>query len=167
MAFFKKINNFPMLPKAVKEVIALLNAVDVDNKALTITIGHDQVLSAHVLRLSNSAYYGCSRSVKTIDDAISLIGYNSLKTLVIASGVTSAFTNVPGLDLRKFWLHSLVTAAIARQVGKELNLEPETVYLAGLMHSVGKLPIHLAFPAGGARNQEDCQGRSVLERKNV
>jgi HD-like signal output (HDOD) protein len=111
-----------MLPKAVKEVIALLNAVDVDNKALTITIGHDQVLLARVLRLSNSAYYGCSLSVKTIDDAISLIGYNCLKTLVIASGVTSAFTNVLGLDIRKFWLHSLVTAAIARQVGKELNL---------------------------------------------
>jgi HD-like signal output (HDOD) protein len=165
--FLEKINNLPMLPKAVQDVTALLNQENIDNKELTQTIGHDQVLSARVLRLSNSAYFGCSRSVKTIDDAVSLIGYNSLKTLVIASGVTSAFTKVPGLDLRKFWQQSLVTAEIARQISKELKLEPETAYLAGLMHSVGQLPIHLVFPEAGARIQEACQGRSVLERKNV
>lgn len=165
--FFEKINNLPMLPKVVQEVTALLNKDDVDIKMLAHKIDHDQVLSARVLRLSNSAYFGCSRSIKTIEDAVSIVGLNSLKTLVVASGVTSTFATVPGLDLKRFWQHSLVTAAVARQLSKEMQLEPETAYIAGLMHSVGQLPIHLVFPQAAAQVSEVCQGRSVLERKNV
>ena len=109
--FLEKMNNLPMLPKVVQEVIELLNKDDVDFKAVADKINHDQVLAARVLRMSNSAYFGCSRAVKTIEDAISLIGTQNLKTLVVASGVTATFTSVPGLDLKRFWQHSLITVS--------------------------------------------------------
>lgn len=166
--FFEQTHTMPMLPKVVQEVMQLLNAGDdVDVKTLAEKINHDQVLSARVLRMSNSAYFGCSRSVSTIEDAVALIGLEKLNTLVVASGVTSAFTEVPGLDLKRFWQHSLITASIARQLGSELNLVADTAYIAGLMHTVGQLPIHMVFPTAGAKIEEACQGRSVLERHEV
>lgn len=165
--FFEKINNLPMLPKVVQEVTQLLSNSEVDIKQLANKINHDQVLAARVLRMSNSAYFGCSRSIKTIEDAVGLIGFQNLKTLVIASGVTGTFTEVPGLDLNRFWQHSLVTASVARQLAKELKLDAETAYIGGLMHSVGQLPLHLVFPAASAQVEEVCRGRSVLERMSV
>lgn len=165
--FFEKLQTMPMLPKVVQEVTQLLNAEDVDVKVLTDTINHDQVLSARVLRMANSAYFGCSRSVSTMEDAIGLIGLEKLKTLVIASGVTSTFTSVPGLDLEQFWQHSLMTASVARQISADLDLDADTAYLAALMHTVGQLPIHMVYPAAGAMIEEACKGRSVLERNSV
>lgn len=165
--FFDKITNLPMLPKVVQEVTIMLNDEDVDYKALANKIDHDLVLSAKILRLSNSSYYGASRTVKTINEAIGLIGLKNLKTLVVASGVTSAFTNIQGLDLKRFWRHSLVTASIARQLCVERKQESETAYIAALMHSIGQLPIHIVFPVAGAEVDSMCLGLSVLERKSV
>lgn len=117
--FFEQTHNMPMLPKVVQEVMELLATDDVDIKPLADKINHDQVLTARVLRMANSAYFGFSRKVGTIEEAVSLIGLAKLETLVVASGVTSAFTAVPGLDLKRFWQHSLVTASIARELAKE------------------------------------------------
>jgi len=165
--FFEQLHTMPMLPKVVQEVTQLLNAEDVDVKTLSDKINHDQVLSARVLRMSNSAYFGCSRTVSTIEDAVALIGLSKLKTLVVASGVTSAFKSVPGLDLKRFWQHSLITASVARELAKERGLDADTAYIAGLMHTVGQLPIHMVFPKAGEEVEASCQGKSVLERHDV
>jgi len=165
--FFEQTHNMPMLPKVVQEVMQLLATDDVDIKPLANKINHDQVLSARVLRMSNSTYFGFSRKIGTIEEAISLIGLAKLETLVVASGVTSTFTAVPGLDLKRFWQHSLVTASIARQLATELGMESNTAYIAGLMHTIGQLPIHLVFPKAGADIEAICKGRNVLERHQV
>ncbi len=165
--FFEKINQLPMLPKVVQEVETQLKQDDIDLHVLAETINHDQVLAARVLRMSNSAYFGCSRTVKTVEDAVALIGLENVETLVVASGVTTAFTNVPGMDLQRFWQHSLVTASIARQISHELGLQTGTAYIAGLLHSIGQLPIHMVFPAAGAQVLQACRGQNVLERKSI
>lgn len=165
--FFEKINHLPMLPKVVQEVMQLLGDSEVDAKALADKINHDPVLAARVLKMSNSAYFGCSRTVKTIEGAVGLIGLQNLNGLVIASGVTATFTEVPSLDLKRFWQHSLVTASIARQLAKELRLDAETAYIGGLMHSVGQLPLHLVFPAASAQVEDACRGRNVQERMSI
>lgn len=165
--FFEKINNLPMLPKVVQDVMQLLNSGEVDIKVLTNVIHRDQVLAAKVLRMSNSAYFGCSRSIKTIEDAVALIGLQNLNTLVIASGVTTTFTEVQGLDLKKFWQHHLVTASVARQLSKQLELSTETAYVAGLLHGIGRLPIHMVFPVASAQVEQVCQGRLMAERQSV
>ncbi len=143
--FFEKVNQLPMLPKVVQEVTSQLKQADIDLHVLADTINHDQVLAARVLRMSNSAYFGCSRSIKTVEDAVALIGLENVETLVVASGVTTTFNNVPGMDLHRFWQHSLVTASIARQISHDLGLHAGTEYIAGLLHSIGQLPIHLVF----------------------
>lgn len=165
--FFDHPETMPMLPKVVQEVTELLNKDNVDVKTLADKINHDLVLSAKVLRLSNSAYFGCSREVSSIQEAVSLIGLEKLKTLVTACGVVSAFTDVPGLNLKRFWQHSLVAAAIARQIANEAGYDTDAAYIAGLMHTVGELPIHIVFPSAGKQVDEVCDGRNVLERSKV
>jgi HD-like signal output (HDOD) protein len=165
--FFASTANLPMMPKVVQEVMLLLDDEDASLKDLVDKINHDPVISAKVLRLSNAAWYGHSRNIQTIDDAIALIGLLSLRTLVIASGVTSAFTTVPGMDIQSFWRHSLVTASIAREICKIRMQEAETAYLAALMHGIGQLPIHIVFPGAGEGIAEMCHGDSVLERRAI
>lgn len=165
--FFQSVNNLPMMPKVVQEVIQMLNNEEVDLKDVVEKINLDQVISAKVLRLSNSSYYGLSRKVNNLNDAISLIGVSSLRTLVIASGVTSAFKTIPNIDMHRFWRHSLITASIARDICKIQKKPSETAYVAALMHSIGQLLIHIVFPTGGRDIEEMCRGQSVLERKSV
>ncbi len=163
---FQSANKLPMLPKVVHEVMQLLNQPEVDTRKLVDTVSHDQVIAAKVLRLANSSYYGSSRTIKTLEDAILLIGMKTLNTLVIASGVTTSF-KVNNIDMPRFWRHSLVTASVARALAREKKLEQETAYVAGLMHSIGQLMIHQVFPQAGLDIDEMCKGLSVLERKAV
>jgi len=166
-SFFEKIASLPMMPKVIQEVLILLESDDVEIDDLVHKIDRDQVLSAKVLRLANSSYFGRSGTVKSIDNAISVTGLRNLKTLVIASGITAAFTKIPDFDLKRFWRHSLMTANIARQIASEQKKETETTYIAALMHSIGQLPIHMVFPTAGASIEETCRGKSVLERRDV
>jgi putative nucleotidyltransferase with HDIG domain len=165
--FFEKIASLPMMPKVIQEVLIMLEDDETDINKLVSKIDQDQVLSAKVLRLSNSSYYGRVGTVKNINDAISVTGLRNLKTLVIASGISAAFSKMPGFDLKRFWRHSLMTANIAREIAKELRKDTETTYISALMHSIGQLPIHMVFPEAGAEIDDTCHGKSVLERKNV
>jgi len=164
---FQSVNSLPMLPKVVSEVIQALQDDDLDLRDLVHKIDHDQVISAKVLRLANSSYYGVSRKINTMEDAVSLIGVNSLRTLVVASGVTGAFSSVPNLDMKQFWRHSLVTASVVRQIARELKQPTEVAYIAALMHSIGQLLINQVFPVAGAEIEAMCRGLSVIERKAV
>lgn len=165
--FFEKIASLPMMSKVIREALIMLESDDVDANKLIHVLSQDQVLTAKVLRLANSSYYGRVGTVKNINDAISVTGLRNLKTLVIASGITAAFTKIPGFDLARFWRHSLITANIAREIAKELRQDTETTYISALMHSIGQLPIHLVYPAAGAEIDDTCHGKSILERKNV
>lgn len=164
--FFEKLNQLPMLPRVVQDALQLMQQEDVEMNAIAVCIGRDPMLCLRVLRMSNSAHFG-SRGVSSIPDAVALIGLQNLKTLVIASGVTAAFTDIPGLDLNRFWKHSLVTAVLARAIAKEVNLSGETAYIAGLMHGVGQIPLHMVFPMAAKNVEETCLDRCVLERKSI
>ncbi|MEC5399323.1 HDOD domain-containing protein [Uliginosibacterium sp. H1] len=160
---FASIPNLPSMPKVVQEMIASLEDEDADIGGLVKQLRQDQSLSARVLRLANSSYYGASHKVGAIDDAVTVIGLNALRTIVIASGVTGAFTKVPGIDLQAFWRHGMVTAGVARQLGRMAGLSGEFAYTAGLMHRLGVLLIDLAFPEKGRQIAADCKDLSIAE----
>lgn len=165
---FSQTQVLPTIPKVVHELIQSLNNEDADIGKLARSVSQDQVISARVLRLANSSYYGSSRKVASIDDAVTLIGLNQLRILVIACGMAGSFVKVPGIDLNHFWRHSLLTAMIARVMAKEDGgLNPEVAFTAGLMHGIGVLLIHNAFPDTANQIAKACQDRSVTERATV
>lgn len=144
---FSHIPRLPSIPKVVQELIASLCKDDVDIASLVGQIKQDQALSAQVLRMANSSLYGASRKIGAIDSAVTMIGLSALRSVVIASGMSRSFNAVEGLDMRRFWRHGMVTAGVARAFGKREGVNQEFAYTAGLMHRLGTLLIHLAYPA--------------------
>lgn len=165
--FFKSITHLPSVPKVVQEVMQIMHQPEPDINALAKVINCDAAISAKVLRMANSSYYGATRTIKTINDAVAMIGLSKLNTLVVASGVTGAFTDIPGMDLKKFWRHSLVTASVSREIAKVLGQDPEVAYLSGLIHNIGTLLMHIVFPKSGEDIASVCKGASVEERRLV
>ena len=145
-ALFQQPQALPTIPKVVQELIQSFNNEDVSVGEITRRISADQVLSARLLRLANSAYYHVSRTVATVDDAVTMLGFINVRTLVIGTGLTGGFKSLPGIDLRQFWRHSLHTAVAAKHLSRELGLNAELAFTVGLMHAIGQLVMHAGMP---------------------
>lgn len=145
-ALFKQPQALPAVPKIVHELIDSFNNDDVSIDDIAKKIAADPVLSARLLRLANSAYYHASRTVGSVDDALMMLGFVTVRTLVISSGLTSGFKSMPGLDLNKFWRYSLHTAAISRWLAKATGQNIDQAFTVGLMHAIGQLVMHAGMP---------------------
>lgn len=165
---FDKTHLMPTIPKVVQELIESFSNEDIDIEAIARKVSVDQVLTAKVLRLANSSYYGLQRKIGSVDEAVVVMGLNSLRTLVVATGVTGAFAPIPGFDRAHFWRRSLVVAAYARWLAKKASLNGEIAFTSGLMHAIGEVLIHLALPVEVQliNRQATVGGRRVqLERE--
>ncbi len=145
-ALFSQPQALPTIPKVVQELIQSFNDEDVSVGDITRRLSADQVLSARLLRLANSAYYHVSRTVATVGDAVTMLGFINVRTLVIGAGLTGGFKGLAGMDLKQFWRHSLHTAVAARHLSKELGLNAELAFTVGLMHAIGQLVMHAGMP---------------------
>lgn len=145
-ALFQQQNALPTIPKVVQEVIDSFNNEDVSIDVIASKLAADQVLSAKLLRLANSSYYHASRSVGTVDDAVLMLGFMTVRTLVISSGLTGGFKAMPGVDLKQFWRYSMHTAVIAKWLAKKVQGNSDFAFTVGLMHAIGQLVMHAAMP---------------------
>jgi HD-like signal output (HDOD) protein len=98
------------------------------------------------LRLANSSYYHSSRSIGTVDDAVLMLGFMTVRTLVISSGLTGGFKAMPGVDLKQFWRYSMHTGVIAKCLAKKIGGNSDFAFTVGLMHAIGQLVMHAAMP---------------------
>lgn len=129
----------PMVPRVVERVLAVIRKPDASFAEVTEELEQDPVLSSRVLRLANSSFFGGRRSLASIEDAVSTVGLNSLQTLLIASGAMAAFVEVPAVNLRQFWMVSVISASSARQIAARADVNGEMAYCAGLLQGVGHL----------------------------
>lgn len=166
-AFFNSVAHMPSLPKVVHEVMQMLADDNVEVSALALVVQRDAVIAAKVLKMANSSYYGLTRTIKTIDDAIAILGLSKLKTLVIASGVLGTVTHVDNLDLKAFWRHSLVTASVSRDLATYFKQDAEMAYIAGLLHNIGGLLIHMVHPETSLEIDALCEGMSADKRQFI
>ena len=101
--------------------------------------------------------------VTSIPQAVSVLGFHSIRTVVTACALTGSFAPVSGgFDFKAFWRHSLATAIAARLLAPHLRVNPETAFTAGLLHDLGTLVLVTRFPAEHAlvrshRQAHDCQ----------
>ncbi|KZZ33111.1 signal transduction protein, partial [Oleiphilus sp. HI0085] len=93
--------------------------------------------------LANSARYGAGRKIASIDSAVVMLGIDTLKTLVVASGITGAFQDIPGFDKKQFWRDSFMIASISKLIAKHTDSDPETAFTIGMMRNIGELLIHI------------------------
>jgi HD-like signal output (HDOD) protein len=111
-------------------------------------ISTDQALTSQILKIANSAMFGMMREVKTVTQAIMTLGFSTIKSVVIASSAKNLYNRgSSGLQERLMWEHALATAMAGRAYGKLLRFpRTEEIFLAGLMHDIGKSVMGLKFP---------------------
>jgi HD-like signal output (HDOD) protein len=140
-------NALPTAPKVVEELIGSFEKPDVSLDEIARTLSLDPVLSAKLLRLANSAYYHVSRRIGNVEDAIRMLGFVTVRTLVISSGLVGGFKTVPGMDLKRFWRYSLHTAVTAKWIAKKVGLNTDLAFTIGMMHAIGQLVMHAGMSA--------------------
>ncbi len=136
----------PTIPRVVQRLMAALRDPDVDFRKIGEALSQDPVLSAKVLRIANSSFFGGQRSMASIDAAVALIGIQPLNRLIVACGVSSSFEAVPGIDLKIFWRDAVVAATAAHKLSSSLAADPEEAYVCGLMHAIGHLILCRSYP---------------------
>lgn len=149
------LGDLPSSPAIVSAVIGMATDLDTDLSDLGRVLSADEGLTAKVLRLSNSSFYGRSKQIGTVEDAIRTLGYYTLRSLVVASSSHALFKQK---DLTRFlpvlWDHSLATAVAARHLGRMLrHPSTEEAFIAGLLHDVGKLVLTQKTPRAFIRVQ--------------
>ena len=136
-----RLEDLPTLPEVMSRILEAASNTDTSAQQLASLLEMDHVISARVLRLANSAYFGLSRSVDTVHRAVVVLGFDSVRSLALA---TSVFGNLArnrptAFDPREFWLHSLGTATAAKLVAeKSLPGAGASCFTAGLLHDIGK-----------------------------
>ena len=140
----------PAMPQILSKLIALCQSDEAGIGELAKVIAHDAGMSAKVLSVANSSAYNSGNRKVSLMQAINTLGTEVLKTLVISESIYqtfSRFSRLPGIDFRGFWVHSLKSAVLARELAKKMAYPHiEEAYLAGLMHDVGRLALLSAAP---------------------
>ncbi|MGR6873362.1 HDOD domain-containing protein [Pseudomonas sp. HK3] len=155
--------NLPNIPKVVQELIQTFNQSDFNMDEIAKKISLDPVLTAKVLRLANCAHYGVSRTISSTADASVLLGFSTLRTLVLASGITGAMQSPVGFNRKEFWRDNFAVAAIAKWMAPYCKINPETAFTCGMLHSIGELLIQLLMPHEAKRIHAAVEAGDQLE----
>ena len=138
----QKIKEIPMLSSVAQHVVQLVQNPKVSVALLGKVVAKDPALAVKVLRISNSAYYGFPKQIKTISHALVILGFNQLVNLIVTASVMDigrGKKNDERLNLPKLWYHSIATGLMAQNVSKTLLIgDADFAYLAGLLHDLGK-----------------------------
>ncbi len=157
-----EIRDLPTLPVIAQKVLKLADD-DASAEKLAAIISSDQALSARVLRLANSAYYGYRARIGTIQHAMVLIGMNMLKQLSL-SALVCGTVGRGGKNRVQFWKHSFATAKASALIAKRAQIKEEDLcFMAGLLHDVGKMIIDTYFPGEGELDHTEI-GAWMAER---
>lgn len=165
----------PRLPSLSSINTALRELVNADERytsQISEVIRRDPSLTARLLRLVNSVYYGITTPVNSIEEAVFYLGVRQIRQLAMVTPVIEEFQRIAGktpFPWRDFWQHCIATALVTSEV---VNLAApgaeEADYVAGLVHDVGKIAMAAAFPHHFAEIQRQCAqtGASLLQTES-
>ena len=125
--------------KVAARILRLFESDDLSSYQLAKVVALDPVLAAYILKISNSAYYNFSGKIKTLSDAITLIGFEEIKKIVIMISAKNAFKVSDEID-KLLWEHSLAVAVGCSVINSMINITDEgEAYISGLLHDIGKI----------------------------
>ncbi len=154
----KNLRDLPALPLIVAELISSFEQPDVSIGTLAQKVSHDQALAAKTLRLANSSFYGLQSKVKTIQQAITVLGFDSVRALIVAAGVIDNFEGGDGtrFDFKAFWRHAIGTALCAKSLARACGMNQDYGFISGLLHDIGMLVLVTRFPGPYAAALAHC-----------
>lgn len=136
----------PTMPEVAQSLIKSLNDEDAPVSVVRDAIMKDPALTVKLLRLANGARFGLSRQIKSVDEAITMLGMGQVRTLALASCLNDAFPVVAGLDRTSFWRESMACAGYAQWLASGLGADAQEAWLAGFMLRLGELSLAQAKP---------------------
>jgi len=149
------IDDLPTLPRTVLKITELINDPKSSAQDLARIITDDQVLTARLLKLVNSSFYGFPQRISTVTNAIVLLGFDAIRSLLLTTSVFDLFagrSRKRKQDQEKFWDHSLGCAVGAKVIGNFLRHDKiEELFVSGLLHDIGKIVEMLFLPSEFAK----------------
>ncbi len=149
-AFLNSVKDLPAFPRTAIDFMKLSKDPKTSLHDIGKFISKDSTLSTKILKLANSPFYNRGREIKSINQAVVLLGLDIIKGIVLSLSIIRMFPmKVSGkeFDRTLFWDHSVATAFIARKLSKDFSLwGPDEAYTAGLIHDIGKLLYNQFFP---------------------
>ena len=137
------VNDLPALPQVVVQVIKLTEDPDSTAQDINYVLNQDQAITAKVLKMANSAFYGFPRRIGSVTDAIIMLGFRTLRSIVMAASVSDILNKeIEGyaLEYGELWRHSQCTAMAARLIARKSKFAfLDLAYTAALLHDIGKV----------------------------
>ena len=146
-----KLHSFPDIYFRIREV---LDAESSSARDIARVVSTDMSLSARLLKLVNSPFYGFPSTIDSISRAIALIGVKELSTLALGISTINFFKDIPPelVDMRTFWRHSISCGLVAKIIATQMRgMSKERFFTAGLLHDIGKLLMYKKMPYGSVQ----------------
>lgn len=156
------IGDIATLPEVTVKIVNLVENPRSTARDLHNVIKTDPALSARLLKVVNSAFYGLPGQVATVDRAIVLLGLSTVKNIAIAASISRLFTGErvsESFTAKDIWRHSVAVGVLTRRIYKHgfaAQPDADEAFLAGLIHDLGLLVERQAFPAQLARVIDRC-----------
>lgn len=152
------------LPSVVMRAMELLNSPDTSASDIGDIIAEDPALTARLLKIVNSAFYGFPSRIDTISRAITIVGTLELTDLVVGSSAIESFAKLPNrlVNMQGFWEHSLYAGIVARLLSRYLRApNTERCFIMGLLHDIGSLVLYHQQPELSLRALETAREKSL------
>jgi putative nucleotidyltransferase with HDIG domain len=147
-----QMNHLPSIPALYMEVVQKASRADTSSEEIGGVVGKDIGMTAQVLKLTNSAFFGLSRHLASAEEAVTYLGIDTIKSLVLSIHAFSQFENVGtgALNVESLWTHSMQVASAAKRIFK-MELQDvkaaEEAFTAGLLHDIGKVVLAVNLPS--------------------
>lgn len=139
----ESVNNLPVLSEVVNRSIAMLGDSECSIRDLTDLISKDQSITAKIIKMANSAFYGYPRQIRTLSEAIVILGFRQIRTLLITASASEHLNGtIEGYMIAKgdLWKHSYAVAYVAGLISKlSEKAKPDEAFTTGILHDIGKL----------------------------
>ncbi|TVQ49040.1 MAG: HDOD domain-containing protein [Gammaproteobacteria bacterium] len=133
----------PTLEVATSQLMVYLRDPEVSDQRVLSLLQLDVALSSTVLAVANSPFYGLPRRVDSLHQALRILGFDALRSLIYAATIQRLFRQgriCPGFDAKCLWYHASTTGAAARRLALHVGgLDPQQAFLAGLLHDIGHI----------------------------
>ncbi len=137
----------PVMPEVAHALIRTLDDEDADVVMVRDIIAKDPALTTTLLRMANSALFGLSRSVTSLDSAISVVGMAQIRARALGICMAQSLILPPAINRQEFWRYSMVCAGYAKFLAGQLGLDEAQAWLTGMMLRLGELVIALHDPS--------------------
>jgi len=144
-----QIDTFPTLPSVVNRVLKITADPDSTSTDLNEVISPDIALTTCILKVANSAFYGLSSKVGSLQQAVTVLGFTEIRNLVISKAIFDSFKNFDNsmqLDIQRFWEHSFLCGLSSKLISSRFSGDNNDFFVAGLLHDLGKLIISITLP---------------------